>query len=477
MYKYVIYARKSSDESSKNQKASLGDQIKWAEEYCKSKGIEAVEVFQESMSAKEIGRPIFNKMIKGFYDGKYDCIITWSIDRLSRNSLDEWQLKHLIAQKNIKEVHTKESVFTEAELFTFWIFLSLGEQEISQLRKRVMRRLTNMIAEWKVPYKTPYGYMNLQWGAVENPEEAKVLKYIFELRTQNKLSLLQIADRLNAEWIKPRGRSREGDTRLWKTSTVEQILKNDFYIGIVRFSGMIGEWVHNRIISRDIFEKANEENRVNIGHKQYDFHFKGLITDSDGKYLTASLSKGKYVFYHTQGWGISISQTEIFKRCSELVKKWVIPSEMMWDLEKEVKRQVGAESRAIMEELSEARNKYADNERKLENLLDIFTEGIIDKDEYSKKKFEYLTTRVKLKETISGFWALEMTLEEKYQKIIELLRDLYWAYTTGDDAIRGVLLTSTIIELKIDDEKRLYIKQKEPFQALSESDISLWQPH
>lgn len=38
----------------------------------------------------------------------------------------------------------------------------------------------------------------------------------------------------------------------------------------------------------------------------------------------------------------------------------------------------------------------------------------------------------------------------------------------GDDEIRGVLLLSTIIKLKIDDEKRLYIKQKEPFQALSE---------
>ncbi len=78
---------------------------------------------------------------------------------------------------------------------------------------------------------------------------------------------------------------------------------------------------------------------------------------------------------------------------------------------------------------------------------------------------------------VAGFWALEMTLEEKFRKVVELLKDFYWAYDRGDNSIRGVLLLGGLVELKIDYKKRLYIKQKEPFQALSESDISLWQPH
>lgn len=117
------------------------------------------------------------------YAGRADTVIAWDIDRLSRNEVDEGTIKWAIRQGKIKQVHTHNSVYTEHELLTMSIFLSLGAEEIAKMRQRVMRRMNSMVAEGKVPYRAPYGYRNCGDGDVEvQQSEAVTVRKIFELR-------------------------------------------------------------------------------------------------------------------------------------------------------------------------------------------------------------------------------------------------------------------------------------------------------
>jgi len=79
MPKYFIYTRKSS-ESEDRQILSIESQINELKELVKKRGLSVSEVFSESKSAKEPGRPVFNKMMKRIYTGEAKGIICWKLD-------------------------------------------------------------------------------------------------------------------------------------------------------------------------------------------------------------------------------------------------------------------------------------------------------------------------------------------------------------------------------------------------------------
>ena len=87
--RYVLYVRKSSEDAEAQAK-SLPDQIADCKEYANNHGLLLVgEPIQESKSAKKSGnRPLFSQMLKDIEKGKYDAILAWHPDRLSRNSLE-----------------------------------------------------------------------------------------------------------------------------------------------------------------------------------------------------------------------------------------------------------------------------------------------------------------------------------------------------------------------------------------------------
>ena len=87
--RYVLYVRKSSEDAEAQAK-SLPDQIADCKEYANNHGLLLVgEPIQESKSAKKSGnRPLFSQILKDIEKGKYDAILAWHPDRLSRNSLE-----------------------------------------------------------------------------------------------------------------------------------------------------------------------------------------------------------------------------------------------------------------------------------------------------------------------------------------------------------------------------------------------------
>src|SRR3989344_3619493 len=86
--KYIIYARKST-ESEEQQILSIDSQIKEMLKIAEREGLEIVEIRKESHSAKAVGqREVFNELLKDIRLGKFNGILTWAPDRLSRNAGD-----------------------------------------------------------------------------------------------------------------------------------------------------------------------------------------------------------------------------------------------------------------------------------------------------------------------------------------------------------------------------------------------------
>jgi len=110
--RYCLYARKST-ESDERQAMSIDSQIKEMLQVAQREGIRVTEIKRESHSAKEtLQRPEFNKMIEEIRSEKFNAILTWAPDRLSRNAGDLGVIVDLLDQKKIVEIRTFTQKFT-----------------------------------------------------------------------------------------------------------------------------------------------------------------------------------------------------------------------------------------------------------------------------------------------------------------------------------------------------------------------------
>jgi DNA invertase Pin-like site-specific DNA recombinase len=85
-YRYVIYARKSTEDETR-QVRSIPDQLKDCVDIARLRNLKVIgNPIVETKSAKEANlRPKFAQMIQDIQEGKYEGIIAWHPDRLSRN--------------------------------------------------------------------------------------------------------------------------------------------------------------------------------------------------------------------------------------------------------------------------------------------------------------------------------------------------------------------------------------------------------
>ena len=100
--KYCLQARKST-ESEERQVLSIDSQIKEMLDLATRENLSIVEIKRESHSAKEVGqRQIFNELVSDIKSGKFNAILTWAPDRISRNAGDLGSIVDLIDQGILK---------------------------------------------------------------------------------------------------------------------------------------------------------------------------------------------------------------------------------------------------------------------------------------------------------------------------------------------------------------------------------------
>jgi site-specific DNA recombinase len=224
----AAYARVSTD--SAEQLISLEAQKLHYEAYIKANsdwefaGI----YYDEGISGtKKERRTELMRLISDCENRKIDFIVTKSISRFARNTMDCLELVRKLTHLGVFIYFEKENINTQSmdsELM-LTILSSLAENEsisISENNKwSIQRRFRN--GTYKLSYP-PYGYDYQDGQIVVNKEQAEVVKRIFADALSGK-GTLKIAEDLNAEGV-PTKRGGE-----WSNSTVRGILSNEKYTG------------------------------------------------------------------------------------------------------------------------------------------------------------------------------------------------------------------------------------------------------
>ena len=223
-------------------------------------------------------RDDFNRMIRRCKAKKIDLILTKSISRFARNTLDTINYTRMLRAMGIGVIFEKENINT-LDMDSEMLITMLGafaQAESESISRNVAWGKRQAIREGKVHvnFNRLYGYFLQEDGTPDiDPEKGKVVRRIFEQYRKGD-SLRMIQDRLNADGIPGPTEGRQ-----WQISTIKGILTNEKYCGdalgqktfkenliggkIVKNTGQLPQVLvqnnHPGIVSREVFYTVQEE--------------------------------------------------------------------------------------------------------------------------------------------------------------------------------------------------------------------------
>ena len=227
----AAYARVSTN--NEEQLTSYEAQVDYYTRYIQSKDEwQFVEVYtDEGISATNTKkRDGFNRMVADALAGKIDLIITKSISRFARNTVDTLTTVRKLKEKGIEVFFEKENIRTldgKGELL-ITIMSSLAQEESRSISENVTWGQRKRFADGKVslPYRRFLGYEKGPDGLpVIVESEAVIIRLIYRLFLYGK-SPSAIATYLTDEGI-----PTPGGKKVWRAKVVESILTNEKYKG------------------------------------------------------------------------------------------------------------------------------------------------------------------------------------------------------------------------------------------------------
>jgi DNA invertase Pin-like site-specific DNA recombinase len=305
--------------------------------------LEIVEIRRESHSAKESGqRPVYKEILEDVRRGRFNGILTWAPDRLSRNAGDLGSIVDLMDQQLLMEIRTYGQQFKNSpnEKFLLMILCSQAKLENDNKSVNVKRGLRTRVEMGLWPGPAPTGYMkekrtDRKCETLLDPDRAHIIKKMFE-----KVAYEHWSGRKIYNWLKfdCNLRTAAGKKHL-SLGNIYKILDNTFYYGVFEYPRKSGNWYtgkHEPIVTKELFDLVQAQIKSNVLRvENKEFAFTKMMTcglcgsgiSADEKFK--KLKNGgvaRYVYYGcTKARGVDckcgyIEEKEILKQFNELIE-------------------------------------------------------------------------------------------------------------------------------------------------------------
>ena len=223
-----IYIRVSTDDQVR-EGFSLGEQEDKLRQLCKYKDFEIFKVYKDAgISAKDMKhRPAFQEMLEDMKSGKFNYIVAYKLDRVTRSVRDLEVLISTLEQYHCYLICDRDDVNTSTANGRFFVRMLtvLSQLEIEIVSERTKFGLNGAIKAGHIPGSCPLGYYRDKDKTfkIDNTTKDVVLR-IFELYLEGK-SYQTIANIFNKEKV------LYPDFKRWSDSTINRIINNKIYVG------------------------------------------------------------------------------------------------------------------------------------------------------------------------------------------------------------------------------------------------------
>jgi site-specific DNA recombinase len=297
----AIYCRVSTEEQAA-EGMSIAAQKKALIDYGAKHGMIVVDEFiDEGVSARTADRPQFQRMVSAAKKRPkpFDIILIHKTDRFARNREDAIIYKSLLRRDCDIDVRSVTEQFEDSPTGKLLegIMEVMAEFYSLNLSQEVLKGMKEKASYGKGLGMTPLGYRLSDSGQFEiMPEEAAVVRFIFNTYLNEEEGLLAIAHRLHTEGIARFGSA--GAKFKWSSVGIRNIIKNPAYIGTLVWNRRDGnkkgrirnpeDWIvvenaHEPIIGQETFDRANQllKSRHGVKTPVEDFMLRGMVRCAD----------------------------------------------------------------------------------------------------------------------------------------------------------------------------------------------------
>ena len=467
----AIYCRVSTEEQSENG-YSIDEQERLLEEWCKKMGYVIYKCYSDrGISGKNIkDRPALKELLSDAKAGKFDMVISWKINRVSRKLEDVLKIVNLLEKNNItfKSYSEPFETDTPAGRMQFQMMALIGEFERGTIAQNVKM---GMIAKAKsgnwcggrvlgydlVPNNSPEEEKKGKNKLKINEKEAEIVRFIFNEYSKGK-GYKAITNQINKLGYK----TKKGND--FSVGSIRDILTNPVYIGEIRYN-VRQNWSekrrrninpnpirvkgkHEAIIDRELWDKVQLilESKKGKPSRIYDGEYPltgilrcpkcgaGMVISRTTNTL-ADGSKKRIAYYCCGNWknkGTSVCNSNtirvdkaneyVFKKIEELVSNEAMIKAVVKNINKERKDKVKPAKR-LLGDIDKELEKLDKRKRKI---FEAYEDDILTKEEFQTRKNE-LNEKIRIleeeKKPLLNTISEEVSEEIPYEFIKDILKN------------------------------------------------------
>ena len=467
----AIYCRVSTEEQSENG-YSIDEQERLLEEWCKKMGYVIYKCYSDrGISGKNIkDRPALKELLSDAKAGKFDMVISWKINRVSRKLEDVLKIVNLLEKNNItfKSYSEPFETDTPAGRMQFQMMALIGEFERGTIAQNVKM---GMIAKAKygnwcggrvlgydlVPNNSPEEEKKGKNKLKINEKEAEIVRFIFNEYSKGK-GYKAITNKMNKLGYK----TKKGNN--FSVGSIRDILTNPVYIGEIRYN-VRQNWSekrrrninpnpirvkgkHEAIIDRELWDKVQLilESKKGKPSRIYDGEYPltgilrcpkcgaGMVISRTTNTL-ADGSKKRIAYYCCGNWknkGTSVCNSNtirvdkaneyVFKKIEELVSNEAVIKAVVKNINKERKDKVNPAKR-LLGDIDKELEKLDKRKRKI---FEAYEDDILTKAEFQIRKDE-LNEKIRIleeeKKPLLNTISEDVSEEIPYEFIKDILKN------------------------------------------------------
>lgn len=488
MKKAVILARVSTKRQEEEGLSLKDIQLPVLRQYAKDHGFSVAEkdefVFQESADSKI--RKKFDLMIDYVKKNKdISTIITYRVDRITRNFRDAVSLDNLRTEYD-KEIHfvndklviNKKSSGRDIQDWDLKVFLA--KQTINRLKDDERISRNRKLKNGEMPGPAPFGYKNI---TLENkkkwivPDDFKsiVVRNIFIWYSSRNYSLQEISKKLRKDYDIKKGKS-----------TIQFLLKNRFYVGIITNEDQEYPHRYELIIDKKLFNKAQEVMNERSGDKKRfkyagkEFAYRGLLRCEECNCLITPETKkrklitGEYnyhTYYHCTNYHkvhdklTHIKESDIDEQFARLFNKLKLPKDKLEEVTTSLKGSHKDKIYFFEKEYTYLNAQIKKQKTRVSLAYEDRLDGCITRDSYEEIRKESEDKQDELMEKLASLNTAEKEYYLTTSRLIELGSRSAEIFRRSKPMEKRALLNFVLSNATLSNDKVLYTA-KFPFSEV-----------
>lgn len=325
----------------------------------------------------------------------------------------------------------------------------------------------------------PYGYLsNPKTRNIEpDPVKSKVIKRMFREYSTGRYSL-----RSMGEWVADFGMvSKKG--KVLTRSSVEWVLTNPVYMGIIVKKGETYEGTFEPLISKALFESVQavlkKNSRPRKSRQLHAFPFTDLFKCGEcGCSITAQYAKGNggtYTYYRCtkkkgpckQGY---LRDDKLLEQLRGEIQKVVLPAGWITEMRGQVNEWAREERNSLLSEGLRIDKALEETETKLDNLINALLDGLVEREIYLVKKDKLVKRKVELNERKASFAKDGLIWIEPLREWLRALEQAEKLTSSNDlDAVKSFL--EKIGTNRLLRDRKVFLDFAQPFDLILKTNV------